>query len=376
MADLNPSLQDVNRILDPGVRYQPSQFGSNFASAFEQSSRRASELSDRKQATDDISSALSGGGKKTVPQLLAEFSSLEPEEMYKKIGSLASIGMSKPGEAIINTLTHIADRKAAIQNQSLERQTALAIARKQAEFNAEAIENGIDLADKESVMAFKAQKNAAKNMSDFISMGKASYRDASAVDIPGDAFNEMGHWKDPTLPIRLLKQAPRSQAIQSLEERAGERALTAEEIARIRSQGTLDATNLRIDAAERVAQENRDLRLELATMSEEGKNARQEATLAAKAAVAEGQVSRETFVNRHLNQLIKTLEGDRSARKLTPEEKTARATAILSKSWEEQIGSKREGAAPVQGNEVRRLLKGGRTAIFDSVTKQFLRYAD
>lgn len=66
----------------------------------------------------------------------------------------------------------------------------------------------------------------------------------------------------------------------------------------------------------------------------------------ARAAQAQGQVSREKWLDRHLNTTVEDIARTRAGAKLKPEERAASALKILSDAWDAEIGTKRSKEEP------------------------------
>lgn len=144
-----------------------------------------------------------------------------------------------------------------------------------------------------------------------------------------------------------------------------------------------------IASREQMAQELADLRRDLMATTTaaglEGLKLRMENNIEvqelrneARIAITEGQVSREQFINRQLNQTATRIAASKEGRKMTPEAVNEKAMKLLGESFDQEISSKRpsSGQSGTSSKEKRRTTKDGRTAIFDSDSKEFLRYAD
>ena len=330
---LDTRLQDVNRILDPGIKtFAPDS--SAFLPAYQHAQNRADRLEQQKYERGIVSQATG----QSPNEMFSQFTQLPTEKMYEKIGEMAPMAATPAGGRIIGVLSGIADRKAHVEQQSLSKQTALAIMKKQAEFNAEAINAGVDIANPEELSAFKLRRSTAETMKAFTDLGIKLGKDVSKVEIPPDQIDQFGNWKDPATPLNLLRNAPRSQVLQSLEDRAGDTA----DVQRQR----IESLDQYRQEANELKRENMDMRWEMHSASEEGRNLRQQALLEARRDIEAGQVSREQFINRQVGRIMEELSNSSATRRMSAEEKQRRAMEIAGSSWDKHIGSSR--SAPAQ----------------------------
>lgn len=174
-------------------------------------------------------------------------------------------------------------------------------------------------------MADQAMERRAKYTTDFLRTAEQMGKDVSGLPIPQDAFNQRGFLVKPEVFQEILGKAPRSQRLQSLDERAAERLALQREIS--------------------------DLKYEMFQQSEENKNIRNQANIEARKALEEGLVSREQWVNRQTQGILDAIKRNPKTENMDPTRMYQLATEIAGKAWDEQLNAKRPApanAAPQQ----------------------------
>lgn len=266
--------------------------------------------------------------------IMGEFGDLKTAaQMRQFMAKHAAISISPIGQKLLGIFDKITTATEEAERDSLERQSGLAQAKKLAEFNAEMIEQGYRPGNPDDESAFRRSRNWRNfRLEATQKLGK----DVSGLSVDED-FDSSGRLT-PQGEERILSVAPRSQLLQSREEIAADAIASREAMASQLANFRMEVLGIK-NAAE---MEELKLRLESNIQVQELRNK-------ARLAIAEGQVSREQYLNRHLNETVKQIADSSAGRKMKPEDIHAKALKVLGDSFDQEIQSKRtESAKPAE----------------------------
>ena len=251
------------------------------------------------------------------------------DEMRKHMAKYSAIAITPMGQRIMGTWDKITSLKEASEEHSIEKITASAIARKQAEKTAAMIDSGIDVKNPHEVADW------AKDQS-FNALVKEARLSELVVD-PNDIRDEdwlPGGGLKSEARRRLYANAKPLPHIESANQRASDLLASRESMAQEFNDLRRDLFDLKTEAD----LENLKIRMENNIEVQELRNE-------ARVAISEGQVSREQFINRQLNQTVTRIAESRDGRKLTPEAAHSKAIKLLGESFDREIFSRRQDSS-------------------------------
>lgn len=156
-------------------------------------------------------------------------------DMRKFMARHAAIVVSPIGERMMQGFDRIASATEQSEVHSIEKQLELATAKKQAEFLAGALDDGVDIKDPSALQAYRVAKNQENSIAKFHKLANAAQRDPGAITIGADAFDESG-MISPTVMQSLINMAPQSQRLAVQQQIAEQRSVAQENIAKARLQ--------------------------------------------------------------------------------------------------------------------------------------------
>lgn len=151
------------------------------------------------------------------------------KEMRQFIANHAAISITPLGEQVLQRFDRIASATEQAEVHSMERQLEAATNKKRGEFLAGAIDAGYDPNNPDDVKAYRAEQSQSQFRTEAFKMGK----DVSGL-INLEDIDAQGRFL-PGVKDRILRDAPRSEVLQSRDEIADERLKSQEEIARVRA---------------------------------------------------------------------------------------------------------------------------------------------
>lgn len=381
---LNTQLQDVNRIMDPGVKSFSTDMGA-FNLAYQYAANRRREKDEQEQAFGQLTSSLqTDSSGKSVPQLLAEFSQLPVDQMEQKIATMAPMAMTPAGSRIISVFSNIADKKRMIENQSakklLESEYNRRVAGALAKF-------GGNPQDPASIS--KAMRN--QSYFEVLDLAKGHSKDPS-LPLPDDAIDDMG-----MINMQAVQQwigsLPASERIQSAETLARERMDSQREINDARIQARQDMLEFKLEHGggytPGALQKDIDF-IDSLNLPDDQKDLARNRRLAieAKPAVQRTPTSKGDYVKTRIDAFMKSepketvdvpsLLGTGTTQKEVPITRD-RAVTLLGQEYDRIYKPKSEPTgkpSASKSSEVIRVTKDGKKAVFDADTKAFIRYAD
>jgi len=156
-------------------------------------------------------------------------------DMRKFMARHAAIVVSPVGERMMEGFDRIATATERAEVNSIEKQLELATTKKQSEFLAQALDEGVDIKDPAALQAYRIGRNQEESIAKFHKLANAAQRDPGAISIGAEAFDDHGRIS-PSVMQSLINMAPQSQRLATQEAIATQRSTAQENIAKARLQ--------------------------------------------------------------------------------------------------------------------------------------------